>query len=70
MFRTIYSLFLMLFLAVPALGKWEMSEFMISAWSVPSGGQDQAKAKLLAEAGLNTVMWDADKLDLCAKHGL
>ena len=68
--RTIYSLFLMLFLAVPALGKWEMSEFMISAWSVPSGGQDQAKAKLLAEAGLNTVMWDADKLDLCAKHGL
>jgi len=46
---------------------WRLSEFMISVWGEPS---DEAAAQAIADAGFNTAMSSADKLDLCEKHGL
>jgi len=46
---------------------WQMTEFMISFWGGP---EDEASAKLMAEAGFNVVMCQSDKLELCRKYGL
>ena len=55
---------------VSSAESWQLPEFMISTWGAPEAGDDDAKAAALAEAGLNTVMWPADKLDVLRKHGL
>jgi len=60
-----------LLLAVVSLSAaWEMPEFLISTWGGPEVEDDNAKAEALAKAGLNTVMWDVNKLDVCRKYGL
>ncbi len=49
---------------------WEMSEFLITLWGTPDVADIDAKAKALSEAHFNVVVWEADKLDACRKHGL
>ncbi len=46
---------------------WEMNEFMISFWGGP---RDEATAKAIADAHFNTVMCNAEMLELCRKYGL
>jgi hypothetical protein len=45
-------------------------EFVIYLWGVPDVSDLEAKAAALAEAGFTVVDWEADSIDLLAKHGL
>ena len=61
----------MLLLAAMATSRgaadWEMNKFLISFWGGP---HDEATARAVASANFNTVMCNADKLDLCRECGL
>jgi len=51
---------------------YELDEFMISlGWPTEvECPDDDALARAMAEAGINTVMWDLPKLELCREYGL
>ena len=68
MFKFAAALLLACGLAAPVFADWSMSEFMISYWGGP--GHTGQSGKAGAEAGLNTVMCKADRLDECRKNGL
>ncbi len=46
---------------------WSLPEFMISVWGEPIS---EETAQVFEDAHFNTVMANADKLDLCETHGL
>lgn len=70
MLKIAISILSVLLLTVPAAADWKMSEFMISTWGTPPVADDEEKAKALADAHINVVKWDADKINLCRKYGL
>ena len=47
-------------------GGWRMRTFMISHWSFP---KDEARLKLFAQAGFNTVIATPQELPACRRHG-
>lgn len=51
---------------------WETDEFMVLlGWPTEVACPDEeALARAMSEAGINTVMWDLAKLELCRKYGL
>ncbi|MFQ6132036.1 MAG: hypothetical protein ACE5R4_08375 [Armatimonadota bacterium] len=55
-----------------AASAWDMDEFMILlGWPAEVGCPDaEALARAMSQAGINTVMWDVAKLELCRKYGL
>ena len=57
-------------LAAGAVTAWELPEFMISTWGGPNIDDHDARARALADAGLNTVMDEAGLIDVYAARGL
>jgi hypothetical protein len=59
-------------LAPSAAFPWEMDQFLVLlGW--PTEVQcpdDEALARVMSHAGINTVMWDLRRLELCRKYGL
>ena len=51
---------------------WELDEFLVyMGWpGEVECPDDEALARAMSEAGINTVMWDLPKLELCRKYGL
>ena len=70
MYKIFFFALAVVFVAAASLRAWELPEFMISTWGGPEFDDDNAKAAGLIKAGLNTAMWDVDKLDVLRKHGL
>lgn len=53
-----------------ASAEWRLSEFVINQWGQPNYPDDEAVVKAAADAGMNRLMWTADKLDLAQKYGI
>ncbi|MFC1608533.1 hypothetical protein ACFL47_11245, partial [Candidatus Latescibacterota bacterium] len=61
---------LLLVPTMPVQAEWNLDEFLITMWGTPEVENLDAKAKALADADFNVVVWQGDKLDILKKHGL
>ena len=69
--RIVMILMLAVMLATPAYAEWKLTEFMIyGSWPWDKNVDDDARAKTLAEAGINVVLADEHQLDVCRNNGL
>jgi len=71
MLRFFGGLLVLLSLSLPVDAQWRISEFMIyGSWPWDGNVDDEPRAKVLAEAGINCVLADEHQLDMLHKYGL